>query len=82
MNWQGAMRIKNIEQGLRYLRKIIIYFFMYPAADKRKGFDESLGMRVFTAVGLEEEPAGNLGVGSGEVRRHLTNVCQFALIVL
>ena len=76
------MRIKNVEQRLRYLGKIIIYFFMYPAADKSKGFDEPLGMRVFTAVGLDEESAGNLGVGSGEFRRHRTDVCQFAFIVL
>ena len=76
------MRIKNVEQRLRYLREIIIYFFMYPAADKSKGFDEPLGMRVFTAVGLDEESAGDLGIRSGKLCRHRTDVRQFAFVIL
>jgi hypothetical protein len=55
---------------------------MYPAADKGKGFDEPLCVGIFTAVGLEEQPAGNLRIRSGEFRRHITDVRQFAFIVL
>src|SRR3954454_25153526 len=75
------MRIQNVQQSFRNLRELIVQLVMHSAAEKCERLDQALHMRVLAGIRLEHQPAGDLRVLLPELRRHLADESQLALVV-
>jgi hypothetical protein len=49
------MGVNNVDQGFGDIRKIVVYFFVDPAADKGEGFNQPFGVGVFTLIAFKQQ---------------------------
>src|SRR5262249_40215852 len=51
------------------------------SGQESEGLDQTLNVRVFTAIALEREPGGNLGILFGKLGAHLAHESQFTFVI-
>ena len=64
------MRVEYLEKRFRNFRKILINLLVYPPAEQRKGFNQSLSVRVVAPVGIKQQSARYFRVFTGELSPH------------
>src|SRR5580765_2284163 len=74
--WNGAdvMRVKNAEQRFGDFRELVVDLEMDARSQIGEGFDEAFDVRIFAAVGIEQETRGDLWIFLGELRAHLAQI--------
>ena len=67
------MRIENLKKSFGDFREIVIYLFVYPAAEKGKCLDQPFGVRIVALVAIQLQSAGDFRVFTGELPSHLSD---------
>ena len=75
------MRVKRIQQRFGDLREIVIQLVVDAATQQCEGFDEPFHMRIFGNPAPQHEATRHARILIRELRRHLPNEIQFALVV-
>ncbi len=76
------MRIDNLEQRLREARKLRVDLQLHPGRQERGAFKQPLDVRICDLEGVHAEPTRDLRKLLGELRAHLAEMSQLALVVL
>jgi hypothetical protein len=74
------MRIDDVEQRFGDIGKVVVNFFVDPAADEGKRLDQPFGVRVFTLVAFKQQTPGDLGILTGKL--HFSNERQFTFVII
>ena len=75
------MRIEHLEQRLGDLRELVVDLEVDARREKRERLDQPLDVRILALAALEQQPAGDLRVLLGELRRHPADERQLAFVV-
>ena len=63
------VRIEQAEQRIGQLGEFVVQPVMHAGGEERHAFEQARDMRIVHRVGREAQPAGDLRVGLGELRR-------------
>src|SRR4051812_19488420 len=76
-NGLDQMRIQNVEQRCRDLRKLGIQFTLNAAGQECKGFDEPFDMRIGRMAILQLKTVRHHWILPGELTAHLAQISEF-----
>jgi hypothetical protein len=74
--------VDDLQQALRETREFCVHFQLHARGEEGEAFHQALDIRVRHVDAAHAEAARNLRVLFGELGAHLTQIGQFAVVII